>query len=70
MSRTQWILLGVLAVQLVLIAVLRSPASTGGNVPGRLVEDFDATKIAAFEQAGIGVMKRPAEVVELLKERM
>jgi succinyl-CoA synthetase alpha subunit len=27
-------------------------------------------KIAAFEQAGIGVMKRPAEVVELLKERM
>jgi succinyl-CoA synthetase alpha subunit len=27
-------------------------------------------KIAAFERAGIGVMKRPAEVVEQLKERM
>ncbi len=27
-------------------------------------------KIAAFEAAGIGVMKRPADVVELLKKRM
>lgn len=27
-------------------------------------------KMAAFEQAGIGVMARPAEVVPLLKERM
>ncbi len=27
-------------------------------------------KIAAFERAGIGVMKRPAEVVELLRGRM
>jgi succinyl-CoA synthetase alpha subunit len=27
-------------------------------------------KIAAFERAGIGVMKRPVEVVEQLKERM
>jgi succinyl-CoA synthetase alpha subunit len=29
-----------------------------------------AEKMAAFEQAGIGVMKRPADVVPLLKERM
>jgi succinyl-CoA synthetase alpha subunit len=29
-----------------------------------------AEKMAAFEDAGIGVMKRPAEVVELLKARM
>jgi succinyl-CoA synthetase alpha subunit len=27
-------------------------------------------KIAAFERAGIGVLKRPAEVVEHLRERM
>jgi succinyl-CoA synthetase alpha subunit len=27
-------------------------------------------KIAAFEAAGIGVMKRPVDVVELLKQRM
>jgi succinyl-CoA synthetase alpha subunit len=29
-----------------------------------------AEKMAAFERAGIGVMKRPADVVPLLKERM
>ncbi len=29
-----------------------------------------AEKMAAFEKAGIGVMKRPADVVPLLKERM
>jgi len=29
-----------------------------------------AEKIAAFEKAGIGVMKRPADVVPLLKERL
>jgi len=29
-----------------------------------------AEKMAAFEEAGIGVMKRPVEVVELLKARM
>ena len=29
-----------------------------------------AEKMTAFEQAGIGVMKRPADVVELLRKRM
>jgi succinyl-CoA synthetase alpha subunit len=28
-----------------------------------------AEKITAFERAGIGVMKRPADVVQLLTER-
>jgi succinyl-CoA synthetase alpha subunit len=27
-------------------------------------------KLAAFEEAGIGVMRRPADVVQLLKQRL
>jgi succinyl-CoA synthetase alpha subunit len=27
-------------------------------------------KLAAFEAAGIGIMRRPADVVELLRKRM
>jgi len=33
-------------------------------------EGTAAEKIAALERAGIGVMKRPADVVPLLKERL
>ena len=36
----------------------------------RSLADLSAEELAAFEAAGIGIMRRPADVVELLRKRM
>ena len=46
----------------------RRMGHAGAIVSG--AEGTAAEKIAALERAGIGVMKRPADVVPLLKERL
>ena len=55
------------------IAVQTAPPGLRMGHAGAIISGSSGTaaeKMTAFEQAGIGVMKRPADVVELLRKRM